>query len=100
MRVAALKGLFERKADTPRRFRHEIYAYIAEHEPDAWKLCGTEEQRMKAIAPPEKGQRVHPTIVTCWDCALATAFDGFKFHHQPAPTSIPQGYSTTDLSSR
>ena len=105
MRVAALKRLFERKAGSPRRFRHQIYARIAEREPKAWALCGTATQREKAIAALGKGGRLHPCITQPWDHAFATAFDkdgafnnSFRFHHQDQPlANVPQGFSTTEL---
>ena len=103
-RVAALKCLFERKAGSPRRFRHDTFKHIAEKAPEAWRSCGTQEQRDKAIVSPKKGERVHPIILTTWDRAFKEAFGGeeeggFEFHHQPAPSgNIPQGHSTTELS--
>ena len=93
-----LKRLFERKASSPRRFRHQIYARIAEREPQAWALCGTAEQREKAIAVLGKGGRLHPCITEPWDRAFCAAFSTFKFDHVTGNSNgLPNGFSTNVL---
>ena len=71
--------LFRRVEGSPRRFRHEVYARIAEGEPDAWATCGTQPQRDKATKPPGNGSRVHKDVTSSWDRAFAVAFDGMVF---------------------
>ena len=107
MRVAALKRLWERTDPSAeqRLFRHAFYARIASREPEAWKTCGTTEQRENAIKDPNnlpRGSRPHNAIVDAWDVALAAAFDGLKFEHvRGGGTSVksvkPSGYWTTEL---
>ena len=100
MRVAALKCLFEHKAGSPRRFRHQIYARIAEREPEAWALCGTAEQREKAAADPAglpQGSHPTATIVQAWNTALFDAFCGLELTHVRGKDSRPKGHWTTEL---
>jgi len=99
--VTALKRIFERKSGSDRRVRHEIYAYIAEHEPEVWALCGTGEQRAKAIKQPN-GNDVPPpapVIVRAWNAALVAAFGGLQFKHMVGSKSKhePNGYWTDEL---
>lgn len=94
-RVAALIRLWERAEPSPMRrlFRHAFYARIATHEPDVWALCGTEEQRAKALKDPssQSGSRPAAVIVQAWSMALKVAFNklelkqivGSKNNHEP-----------------
>ena len=76
MRVAAIERRFIRKEGSPRIFRHDIYQYVAEHEPVAWALCGTPEQRSTATQNPKElpsGSRPNSAIVAAWSDALQIA---------------------------
>ena len=104
VRVAALKRLFERKANSPRLFRHQIYARIAEREPEAWALCGTLEQRRVAITDPssnQSGSRPAIVIVHAWKVAMKEAFEGFEFGDRVCgsknQSAKPNGVWTTDI---
>ncbi len=84
MRVAALKSLWARSDTSPgqRLFRHAFYARLASCEPAVWELCGTDEERAKAVKNPselDRGCRPAKVIVDAWDRALEKAFDGLKF---------------------
>jgi len=97
LRVKALGRLFKRKENSPRQFRHEIYACIAEREPDVWALCGTAEQRDKAV---REGSHIR-VIVEAWDRALRGAFSGFTFGHPVRGSKNeqnPNGTWTTGIS--
>jgi len=100
-RVAACRRLFTRVRGSPRRFRHEVYAYIAEHERGAWEATGAAEQRAKAVEDPrtlKRGSRPARSIVSAWTDAMAEAFHGFEFENNRGDGSgLPRGYSTTEL---
>ena len=108
-RVAAFKRLFERKAGSPRLFRHQIYAHIAEREPKAWALGFSdpkgESDRVKATKDPttlDSGSRPNDKIVAVWKLAMEAAFDGLQDLHirvrGKQPVGTPLGYWTTELS--
>ena len=102
MCVAALKRLFEHKPGSPRRFRHEIYARIAKGEPTAWALCGTSEQREKALGSgggSGVGSRPAAALERVWARALAAAFNGLAFQRVTGSKGAgnPNGYWTTAL---
>jgi hypothetical protein len=82
-------------------FRHSFYARIAKCEPEVWALCGTGEQRAKAIKQPN-GKDVPPpapVIVRAWNAALAAAFGGLQFKHTVGSKSKhePNGHGTDEL---
>ena len=85
------------------RFRHEVYAHIAEHEREAWATCGRPGQREKMIKEPsvlERGYHPSPKIVEAWAGALREACDGFEFGPSVRGNSQPgleRGYWTTAL---
>ena len=104
-RVEALRRLFKREADSPRLFRHEIYACIA-NDPaaaDVWALCGTPEQRQNALKNPQEEQKktkgFHPYAVLtgAWANALESAFDGLKIENKRGDAHKVRGLWTTDL---
>ena len=100
--MTALKRIFERKSGSDRRFRHEIYAYIAEHEPEVWALCGTAEQRESATKDPalERGSHAAALIVKVWDHAMKEACGGFEFGKKVTGSKnpeMPNGYWTTEI---
>ena len=80
IRVAALERIFILDGEGSRYFRHEMYAYIAQHEANAWGLCATHEQRESALIDPKirPGSRPSHTIVQAWDSAFEKTF-GVKF---------------------
>ena len=82
--------LFHRVEGSPRRFRHEVYARIAEGEPAAWATCGTQPQRDKATVPPARGSRVHPDVTGPWDRSFAVAFDGMEFGYKAKGKGVPE----------
>ena len=107
VRVAALKRLFERKAGSPRLFRHEYYAYIAEHEPCAWdrgfedaKGVSDRKKALEVTGGSGGGSRPSGRIQNAWDTATAGAFNGLAFHHETGSKNPnkPNGYWTTELS--
>jgi len=101
-RVSACRRLFTRVQGSPRRFRYEVYAHLAEHERGAWETMGTAEQRANAVKDPKtlvSGSRPSQVIVSAWTDAMAEALDGFSFGQRvtgDAPGQ-PRGYSTTEL---
>ena len=102
-RVTALKRLWERaEPSADRLFRHSSYAHIAACEPEAWALCGSVEDRAKAIKNPSdlpQGSRPAAVIVRSWDAALDRAFGGLVFTCIRGKQSgdKPLGYWTTEL---
>jgi AAA+ superfamily predicted ATPase len=100
-RVAACRRLFTRVTGSPRRFRHEVYAYIAQHERDAWETVGTADQRAKAVKDPatlKLGSRPAGVIVSAWADAMAGAFPEFEFENiRGEGAGLPRGHSTTEL---
>ena len=87
-RVAALKRIFCLVSCNTclvscntRRFRHDVYARIAECEKDAWGMCGTLAQRDKATKQLAPGSRLHTAVTAPWDHAFLLAFN-LKFDHQ------------------
>ena len=102
-RVEALKRLWERAEPSPGRplYRHAFYARIASREPAAWALCGTVDERARALKDPkslESGSRPVKTIVGPWNAAIAAACDGLEFHTQRGQSGDkPQGVWTTEL---
>lgn len=101
MRVAAARRLFSLADGSPIKFRHEVYAHLAEHEPDAWASFGSECKRKEAITRPTRGKVTHPLIVGEWNWVLHDAF-GFKaFTHDVGRNqhdpSLPSGFYTTQL---
>ena len=105
-RVEALKRLWERAEPSPGRrlYRHAFYARIASREPAAWALCGTVDERARALKDPkslESGSRPVKTIVGPWNAALAAACDGLEFHTQRGQSGDkPQGVWTTELKTK
>lgn len=96
-RVVACHRLFKRVPGSPRRFRHEVYAYIAQHERDAWETVSTGRRRENAL---KQQQGSYPTkqIVEAWGAAMAEALDGFTFGDRvQGDTGEPRGYWTTEL---
>ena len=95
---AALKRLFERKADSPRLFRHEIYNIIAEREPEAWALYGNTTQRERLES--NSNTRHDESVVHVWARAMKEALDGFEFGSRVKGSKNeerPNGYWTTEL---
>lgn len=91
-RVSACRRLFTRVQGSPRLFRHEVYAYIAQYERTAWEaVMGTEEQRKAALEKPKNGKN---PVVHAWTRAVAEAFDGLDFQriegrgHEDSPAGI------------
>ena len=107
MRVAALKRLFERKAGSLRRFRHEIYKTIATHAKDAWNLGVTgesdEKSRVKLLGTGQSSNiRDTDPFLVAWEKAIAEAFDGLKLEKVRGSKvpARPNGYWTTELTCR
>ena len=100
-RVRACHHLFTRVQGSQRRFRHEVYSYIADHASVAWETVGTWETRAKAVHDPKtlkRGSRPAVSIVSAWTDAMAEAFHGFEFENNRGDGSgLPRGYSTTEL---
>ena len=95
--MAALQRLFRREKDSPRLFRHDVYAHIAKGAPDVWRTCGTEDQRAKAVRL-AKGSRPADVITKAWALAMADGVNGFEFTHIRGDVAgQPRGYWTTEL---
>ena len=87
MRRRTTRRLFKVVSNSPRRFRHEAYAYIASKEKEAWAL-GFEspketEDRNNAILDPKdpslpKGFYPSPRLVKAWAGAFKDEL-GFEF---------------------
>ena len=99
LRVNALKQHFKKESTLKNCLnRHEIYAHLARKEPDVWALCGTEEQRERAVKKPTNGTRPHSSIVDAWNEALKEAFNVELFHNTGSRGGQPNGYWTKELS--
>lgn len=95
-RVSACRRLFTRVQGSPRLFRHEVYAYIAEHERGAWETIGRKTQREIALVC-MRGAYPSKEIVGAWATAMAEALDGFSFGERVKGDVPNRGYSTTEL---
>ena len=99
----ALQRLFRREKGSPRLFRHQFYAHIAEGAPEVWSTCGTEDQRVKAVRDPKtlkQGSRPASVITKAWDLAMADGVSGVKFTQIRGDVpGQPCGYWTTELTS-
>ena len=95
-----LKRLFERKASSPRRFRHQIYARIAEREPEAWALCGTLAQLKRMLD--NQSTRHDEHVIGVWTVAISQAFQGLVLEAIRGSKSPgrPNGHWTTMLELR
>ena len=101
-RVHACRRLFKCVRDSPRRFRHEVYAYIAKHERVVWGKVGMDRQRETAVQDPKTlkpGSHPSQEIVNAWADAMTEALDGFSFGQRVTGDvpGQPRGYSTTEL---
>lgn len=102
-RVNACRRLFTREKGSTRRFRHEVYAHIAEHEREVWESVSHDPvQRANAVKDPKRKTGSHPPkiIADAWDGAMAAAFDGLKFENIRGGAGTPdrpRGIWTTEL---
>ena len=102
MRVAALKRLFERKAGSPRLYRHEIYEFIEKHANEAWMLGGFTDKHRAIAQKQGRACNLKPTdpLIIAWADALKSAFNGLVLSHISGtnnPETEPNGWWTTEL---
>ena len=94
-------GVFRRQAGSPRRFRHEIYAHIAEHESAAWNSYGDVEARRKLVAASTGGKAsgAARSLVREWSTVFERVLDGLHLEHVRGShdPERPNGTSTTDI---